>query len=148
MWKTSIFQRVVGWRNFSKVSMHFNKILYSLRQVLQIYSEICIFCVLQKSLPEAVGKDWSQSARKILWWNWWWCDEIYIIVNLGQKCGGNLGYQAYHFSYDFWVFFKYYEFTVLEIRNLSYRMLITYCLSFVISHIECIVSSLFKWGWG
>ena len=35
-------------RNFSKVSLHFNKIPNSLRQVLQTYSEICIFCVLQK----------------------------------------------------------------------------------------------------
>ena len=35
-------------RNFSKVSLHFNKIPNSLRQVLQIYSEICIFCVPQK----------------------------------------------------------------------------------------------------
>ena len=35
-------------RNFSKVSLHFNKIPNSLRQVLQTYSEICIFCVPQK----------------------------------------------------------------------------------------------------
>ena len=34
-------------RNFSKVSLHFNKIPNSLRQVLQTYSEICLFCVLQ-----------------------------------------------------------------------------------------------------
>ena len=44
-------------RNFSKVSLHFNKISNSLRQILQTYSEIFIFCVLQKSPPEAVGKD-------------------------------------------------------------------------------------------
>ena len=44
-------------RNFSKVSLHFNKIPNSLRQILQTYSEIFIFCVLQKSPPEAVGKD-------------------------------------------------------------------------------------------
>ena len=43
--------------NFSKVSLHFNKIPNSLRQVLQIYSKICIFCVPQKSSPEAVSKD-------------------------------------------------------------------------------------------
>ena len=41
-------------RNFS---LHFNKIPNSLRQILQTYSEIFIFCVLQKSPPEAVGKD-------------------------------------------------------------------------------------------
>ena len=44
-------------RNFSKVSLHFNKIPNTLRQILQVYSEICIFCVLQKSPPEAVGKN-------------------------------------------------------------------------------------------
>ena len=35
-------------RNFSKVSLHFNKMSNSLRQVLQMYSETCIFCVVQK----------------------------------------------------------------------------------------------------
>ena len=45
-------------RNFSMVSLHFNKIPISLRQVLQTYSEICIFFyVLQKSPPEEVSKD-------------------------------------------------------------------------------------------
>ena len=79
-------------RNFSKVSLHFIKIPNSLRQVLQTYSETCIFCVLQKKYsPEAIGEDWSQSASEILWWNWWRCDEIHIIVNLGQKYEGNLG---------------------------------------------------------
>ena len=43
--------------NFSKASHHFNKIPNSLRQILQIYSEICIFCVPQKSPPEAVNED-------------------------------------------------------------------------------------------
>ena len=23
---------------------------------------------------------------------WWWCDEIHITVNLGQKYEGDLGY--------------------------------------------------------
>ena len=45
-------------RNFSKVSLHFNKIPNSLRQVLQTYSEICIFlCAAKKSPAEAVSKD-------------------------------------------------------------------------------------------
>ena len=39
--------------NFSKVSLHFNKIPNSLRQVLQIYSEICIFCVPQKKFSRS-----------------------------------------------------------------------------------------------
>ena len=34
---------------FSKFSRHFNKIPSSLREFLQIYSEICIFCVPQKT---------------------------------------------------------------------------------------------------
>ena len=42
---------------FSKVSLQFNKIPNSLRQALQIYSQICIFCVPQKSPPEAVSED-------------------------------------------------------------------------------------------
>ena len=37
-------------RNFSKVSLHFNKFPNSFRKVLQTYSEICIFCVLQKKV--------------------------------------------------------------------------------------------------
>ena len=45
-------------RNFSKVSLHFNKIRNSLRQVFQTYSEICIFlCAAKKSPSEAVSKD-------------------------------------------------------------------------------------------
>ena len=35
-------------RNFSKVSLHFNKMPNSLRQVLQMYSQTCISCVVQK----------------------------------------------------------------------------------------------------
>ena len=35
-------------RNFSKVSLHFNKKPNSLRQVLQMYSETCMVCVVQK----------------------------------------------------------------------------------------------------
>ena len=55
LWKTSIFRRVA--RSFSKVFLHFNKISNSLRQVLHTYSEIGIFCVPQKSPPEAVIED-------------------------------------------------------------------------------------------
>ena len=45
-------------RNFSKVSLHFNKIPNCLRQVLQTYSEIGIFCVLHK-------KDIQKQSAKI-----------------------------------------------------------------------------------
>ena len=45
-------------KNFLKVSLHFNKISDSLRQILQTCSEICIFlCTTKKSPPEAVDKD-------------------------------------------------------------------------------------------
>ena len=44
-------------RNFSKVSLHFNKISNSLTQVLQAYSEIYIFCMLQKKVLQ------KQSAK-------------------------------------------------------------------------------------
>ena len=46
-------------RNFSKVFLHFNKIPNSLRQVLQTYSEMCIFlcAAKKKSPPGAVSKD-------------------------------------------------------------------------------------------
>ena len=54
-------------RNFSKISLHFNKIPNSLRQVLQTYSEMCIFCVLQK-------KKSSRSSQQ----------------RLNSKCQGNL----------------------------------------------------------
>ena len=81
-------------RNFSKVcSCILKKFLILLRQILQTYSETSIFFVCyEKSPPEAVGDDWSQSSREILWWNWWQCHEIHVIVNLSQKYEGNLGY--------------------------------------------------------
>ena len=44
-------------RNFSKVFLHFNKIPNSLRQVLQTYSEMCIFwCATKKVLQEQSTK--------------------------------------------------------------------------------------------
>ena len=79
--------------SFSKISLHFKNILDSLGQVLQTYSEKCIFlCAAEKRPPQAVGKNWSQSTGEIFWWNWWRCDGIHIMLNLSQKCEGNLGY--------------------------------------------------------
>ena len=44
-------------RNFSKVSLHFNKITNSLREVLQTYSEICFFvCAPKKVLQKHSAK--------------------------------------------------------------------------------------------
>ena len=65
----------------------------SLRQVLQTYSETCIFCVLQKIFLQkqlanidlkVPGKSCDEICGR--------SDEIRIIVNLGQKYEGDLGY--------------------------------------------------------
>ena len=49
-------------------------------------------CATKNSPPETVNEDWSQSARKSSGEIWWRCDEIDIIVNLGQKYEGDLGF--------------------------------------------------------
>ena len=72
--------------NFSKVFLHFNKIPNSLRQVFQTYPEICIFLCAGKKLLQ------KQSAKIDLKVPWKSCDEIHIIVNLGQKYEGDLEY--------------------------------------------------------
>ena len=46
--RLAFLEELQAARKFSKVSLHFNKIPNSLRQVLQTYSEICILWVLQK----------------------------------------------------------------------------------------------------
>ena len=66
LWKNSIFRRVA--RNFSKVFLHFSKTHNSLRQVLQTYSEICIFCVLQKKVLQLAKIDLKVPRKS--------CDEI------------------------------------------------------------------------
>ena len=43
-------------RNFSKVALDFNKTPNFLRQVLQAYSEICIFCVPKNVLQKLSAK--------------------------------------------------------------------------------------------
>ena len=45
LWKSGIFIKVKGCKNYSKVSQHFEKIANSLWQILQTYSETCPFCV-------------------------------------------------------------------------------------------------------
>ena len=47
MWKSSIFIKVTGCKNYSNISQHFNKIANSLWHILKTYSETCIFCVKQ-----------------------------------------------------------------------------------------------------
>ena len=57
--RPAFLEQLQAARNLSKISLHFNKIPNSLRQVMQTYSEIYIFCVLQKkkkNLSEAVSK--------------------------------------------------------------------------------------------
>ena len=58
-----------------------------------MYSETCIFCVvqkivLQKQLTKIDLKAPGRSCDEI----WWRCDEIHIIINLGQKYEDDMGY--------------------------------------------------------
>ena len=74
--RTVFLEELQAARYFSKLSLHFNKIPNSLRQVLQTYSEICIFCVLQKIfLQKKSVKIDLKVPEKTLWWNlmtmWW-----------------------------------------------------------------------------
>ena len=62
--------------NFSKISLHFNKIPDSLRQVLQIYSQICIFlCATKRSSRSSqrrlISKCQGNLVVKLMtmWWN-------------------------------------------------------------------------------
>ena len=57
-------------KNVSKVSLNFNKIPDSLRYVLQTYSEICIFFVLQKKVLQ---KQFARTDLKVPGKS---CDEI------------------------------------------------------------------------
>ena len=58
-------------RNFSKVSLHFNKIPNSLRQVLQTYSEIWIFLYSRCSQQRLISKCQGNLVIKLMtmWWN-------------------------------------------------------------------------------
>ena len=93
LWKARIFRKVAGCKNSCKVSLHFNKMSNSLKQVLQIYSKTCIFCVLQKIFLQKLSvkivlRVPGKSCDEI----WWRCDEIHNVVNLGQKYEGDLQY--------------------------------------------------------
>ena len=55
--RTAFFEELLAARNFPKVSLNFNKIPNSLRQILQKYSKICIFVYYKKSPTEPSGKD-------------------------------------------------------------------------------------------
>ena len=107
--KPVFLEELQAARNCSNVSLHFNKIPNSLRQILQTYPEICIFCVLQKIVLQ------KQSAKVDLKVPGKSCDEIDVIVNFGQKYEVDLAiyYYVYHFSYDWLIFYKCYHFTVL-----------------------------------
>ena len=63
-------EEVQAARNLSKFSLHFYKIPNSLRQILETYPEICIFCVLQKIVLQ------KQSAKIDLKVPGKSCDEI------------------------------------------------------------------------
>ena len=90
----------------------------------------------------------KQSAKidlKVPWKScdeiWWQYDEIHVIVNLGQKYEGEF---IVGISFLVW-FFNFLQMLWLS-SSVNKQF---YCLSFVISHVEFIVSALcFKWGWG
>ena len=74
--KPVFLEELQAARNCSNVSLHFNKIPNSLRQILQTYSEICIFCVLQKkssrsSQQRLISKCQGNLVMKLMtmWWN-------------------------------------------------------------------------------
>ena len=90
--KTVFLKELQAAINFSKVSLDLNKIPNYLKQVFRHIQKYAFCVCYEKSPPEGVAEDWSQSAKEILWRNWWQCDEIHIIVNLGQKYEDNLGY--------------------------------------------------------
>ena len=60
--KKNFFRRLVfleklhAARNFSKFSLHFNKIPNPLRQIFHTYSEICIFLCYKKVLQKQSAK--------------------------------------------------------------------------------------------
>ena len=68
--RPAFLEQLQAARNLSKISMHFNKIPNSLRQVMQTYSEICIFCVLQKKIfqKQSANIDFKVPGKS--------CDEI------------------------------------------------------------------------
>ena len=121
-----VFLEELQARNFSKVSLNFNEIPNSLWQILQTYPEICIFCVCSKNNPlEAVGKDWSESAREILWWNlmtmWWNYYYNKFVVEVWRWLG--------ILGISFFIFFNFFQIFRLcssVNKNLSYRMVITF----------------------
>ena len=68
--KPVFLEQLQAARNFSKISLHFNKIPNSLRQVLQTYSEICISLFATKKVLQ------KQSAKIDLKVPGKSCDEI------------------------------------------------------------------------
>ena len=75
-WRPVFLEESQAARNFSKVSLHFNKIPRFLRQVLQTYSEICIFlCATKKSSRSSrqrlILKCQGNLVMKLMtmWWN-------------------------------------------------------------------------------
>ena len=72
--RPAFLEQLQAARNLSKISMHFNKIPNSLRQVMQTYSEIYIFCVLQKKKKKKIFQ--KQSANIDLKVPGKSCDEI------------------------------------------------------------------------
>ena len=78
--KRSIFRNVRGCSSFSNLFMHFKQISSSSRKILQAYSKICIFCVIQcidfqKQSVRSARKVFGKSLKTLL-------DEVYFLVIL------------------------------------------------------------------
>ena len=76
LWKSSIFRNVTVWNNFSKVSLHFKKMVNPSRNILQTYSADAFFvrfCRIPKTV--SASKVLGKCLKNVL-------DEVYVIVNL------------------------------------------------------------------
>ena len=145
LWKKNCWRPDCG-----RVSLHFNKIPNSLRHVLQIYSQICIFCVPQKkssrsSQRRLISKCHGNLVVKLMtmWWNSYYIkfwvrnnkllwDIRYIIFHTIFKLSSNV------------ITLQFYK-----LKNLSYRMVRTLlCLLCNLWYRMQFLPSFFKWRWG
>ena len=78
LWKSSIFRKIAC---YIEVSLHFKKMANSSRKVLETYSEIWIFCVIQYPdfQKQSVGV-----VLKVLGKSLTVLDEVHFMVNLNS----------------------------------------------------------------
>ena len=109
-------------RNFSKASLHFNKIPNSLKQVLQTYSQICIFlCATKKSSRSSrrrlISKGNLVMKLMTMWWNSYYSKFGSEIWRWFGILGISFFIQFFNFLQMLWLY--------SSVRNLSYSMVIT-----------------------